>query len=151
MASTDDDQRFVDKLSLSLLALDLSLKFTMSNLRMNGAVGEGNVTSFFEKFSKIQLLTSEYVPVTILLMKMFVQRAKSPLTTVERQILHVATWSRFIFALRAFDFTVNSKGYHMVKGPGSGFLGLSMFGFVGATSSYVANSMLVWLTYKLIV
>jgi hypothetical protein len=139
------DHQFVDRLSLSLLALDWTLKFTMSNLRMNGAKGEGDLNSFFEKFSKIQLLTAEYVPVTIILMKLFMRSRKSELTMMDRILLHAATWSRFIFALRAFDFTVNAKGYNATQGR-AGVSPISPFGLVGATTSYVSNGILLFRT-----
>ena len=120
-----------------LLLLDYALKFSMSSLRGTGSKGEGNPFSFFEKLSKAQLLTVEYVPSLILIMAINYFKAlhsnEKKLSQAQKYMFKGAVLSRYIFALRAIDFDVDAKGYPP-QGPGTG--GLSPFGLVGATMSF---------------
>lgn len=132
----------VTKTSIGLLALlDVALKFKMSLLRSAGAIGEGDKNSFFEKMHVVQLLTSEYTPVTSIVIALFYymkQQQEKPrdrkLSTRQRMTMLVAVCSRFVFVLRAYDNSVNANGAHKSGQKGA----FSPYGLVGATLSYLS-------------
>jgi len=60
-SSSNSDVAFFSKSIAALLFLDYGMKSLMTTLRVHGAKGEGDSLSFFEKTSRMQLLTAEYV------------------------------------------------------------------------------------------
>jgi hypothetical protein len=137
----------------ALAALDLVLKLVMSTLRSRGARGEGDPRSRFEKIHTVQLLHAESSPPIYALALALLWRAASRQGEGEGEDyardwwaaawLYLAVFGRYCFALRALDDTVCAKGYNKAGRPGDGVL--SVFGLVGATSSYVAQAGLLWL------
>lgn len=72
----------------------------------------------------------------------------TPLTNVQLIMFRIAAISRWIFALRMFDPSVDKQGYVLLKGekvgkPGLGLAKLSKFGVVGSTASYVTYFALI--------
>ena len=137
------DQSFVTRSVAGLLLLDFSMKQLMTTLRINGAKGQGQPMSFFEKASRAQLLTAEYTgPMCALIIALAI---KGPLSDWAKNVVKAMIASRWIFALRMFDFSVDASGYlngkpitnplHVYK--------LSFPGVVGATLSYITYGLLI--------
>ena len=135
----------------ALAALDLALKLAMSTLRSLGARGEGDPRSRFEKIHTVQLLHAEssppiYALALALLWRTASREDEGETSRAAAAWLYLAVFGRYCFALRAFDDTVNAKGYNNAGRPGDGVM--SVFGLVGATSAYVAQAGLVWLLLR---
>lgn len=138
--NNDDDKILLARCSGALLLLDFALKYAMSHLRVGGAKGENDRFSFFEKLSKVQLLTAEYVAPSVLLMVLTFLKQDQKLSPFQRWLFVIFSASRYVFALRAFDNKVDSQGY--ANGVAGDPTKLSIFGFVGATASYVSGFIL---------
>ena len=131
-----------------LLLLDVTLKSGMSLLRVSGAKGQGNSSSFFERFAKVQLLTTEYAApgaalFGLLYLQRFSQAGGSPPDDVSPHATAIKAFvgARALFALRSLDYGVNAFGYDVVNGPGLGSY-VSPLGLIGATTAYISYAYL---------
>jgi len=129
----------------ALSALELVLKLKMSSLRMGGANGEHDPTSFFEKMHSIQLLSSSDISNLFALVAVHHFKRNDQEDPVVRKAMWLSVASAYLFAVRAYDFSVDADGYDKHGKAGNGKM--SMFGTVGATGKYIAQAILI---YKLI-
>jgi len=144
MSSLKSSDILVTRAIASLLFLDWSMKSLMTMLRIHGAPGQGQSSSFFEKASRMQLLTAEYTgPMAALIIAHKLKR--SDLSDSVKVLIQAMIASRYIFALRMFDFSVDASGYKDGKPIPNLFyvFDLSIPGALGATLSYITYALLL--------